>query len=564
MGIANDLQPVTLASAREMFGQLAAGLSGAWDAQSLRESIRKADHNLREPMRVALVGQIKKGKSTLVNALIQRDLAATGLLETTFSVTELYHASEWEGFVCYRDGSKRRIDRQDLELVTVRNADALEQLRMIDRVCIGEDVELLRKFRLIDTPGLGSVYRDDSANTLALLDQNSREQYEKLLIRGGKTGQELHRESYGELGAADSVLFLFSAGLADYDTEVVTRFLGEPAGSVTPLTAIGVLSMCDRYWSQMSMQQNRPDLWDYDPLGPQGGGGIAAGYLRRPEVSRLFYDVVPVAAIAAAGAWALTDDEIRILTLLAGVEPTRLIRALLVARRFTDPEQDLPASAAERRRVLELLGAWGLLRACRYLRDNVSDDELRQRLDADSGVGHLRQLILSHFGNRAGLIKLHTTMGAVRAEINQYRAKSLRRGRPADGRVAAIADTLEEFELATHDFAELSALAFHYQRDVNLSADEAAQLAQVTGEYGTSLWARLGASADCDIPTLRQIASERIRYWHRKQNDISDWRTREIANTVWRSYRRIALWLDGELGPEGDFPDGTQPRQEVI
>ena len=134
MGIANDLQPVTLASAREMFGQLAAGLSGAWDAQSLRESIRKADHNLREPMRVALVGQIKKGKSTLVNALIQRDLAATGLLETTFSVTELYHASEWEGFVCYRDGSKRRIDRQDLELVTVRNADALEQLRMIDRV----------------------------------------------------------------------------------------------------------------------------------------------------------------------------------------------------------------------------------------------------------------------------------------------------------------------------------------------------------------------------------------------------------------------------------------------
>lgn len=557
MSIASDLQPVTLASARTMFGQLATELSGSKDTQSVGNSLRKANRDLQEPMRVAMAGQIKKGKSTLVNALIQRDIAATGLLETTFSVTELYHASKWEGFVYYRDGSGRRIDRQELNLATVRDAGSLEELRSIDRVCIGEDVRLLRRLRLIDTPGLGSVYRDDSANTLALLDQNNRRQYEKLLARGGKTGEELHRESANELGAADAVLFLFSAGLADYDARVVTRFLGEPTGSVTPLTAIGVLSMCDRYWSQISMLPDHPDLWDYDPLGPQGGGGIAAGYLRRPEVGRLFYDIVPVAAIAAAGAWTLTDSEIRILTRLARAEPKRLVQALLVPKRFADPRQDLPASAAERQRVLDRLGSWGVLRACRYLHDNVSAGELRHRLDADSGVSHLRQLILSHFGNRAGLIKLHTAMRMVWAEVNQYRAESVRRGRPADKGVASVADALEEFELATHELAELRALAFYYQQDVNLSADEAAQLAQVTGEYGTSIRARLGASADADEPSLRQIATERIRRWHRKQSDISDWRTREIANTAWRSYRRVLLWLDGGAEPDADFPVGT-------
>jgi predicted GTPase len=234
MSFADDLQPITLAKARTMFGQFASQLRSTWQAQSVGDSLRKVSRDLQQPMRVAMAGQIKQGKSTLVNALIQRDIAATGLLETTFSVTELYHASKWEGFVYYRDGSGRRIDRQELNLVTVRDAGSIEQLRRIDRVCIGEDVQLLRRFRLIDTPGLGSVYRDDSANTLALLDQNNRRQYEKLISRGGKTGEELHRESASELGAADAVLFLFSAGLADYDSEVVTRFLGEPTGSVTP------------------------------------------------------------------------------------------------------------------------------------------------------------------------------------------------------------------------------------------------------------------------------------------------------------------------------------------
>ena len=50
-----------------------------------------ASERLGQPMRLAVVGQIKRGKSTLVNALLGEDIAATGQLELTFTVSEFRH-----------------------------------------------------------------------------------------------------------------------------------------------------------------------------------------------------------------------------------------------------------------------------------------------------------------------------------------------------------------------------------------------------------------------------------------------------------------------------------------
>ncbi|WP_462188435.1 dynamin family protein [Frankia sp. CcWB2] len=53
--------------------------------------VRCADRQ-REPMRVAVAGQIKRGKSTVVNAIVGEKVAPTGQLELTFNVVELGHA----------------------------------------------------------------------------------------------------------------------------------------------------------------------------------------------------------------------------------------------------------------------------------------------------------------------------------------------------------------------------------------------------------------------------------------------------------------------------------------
>ena len=49
---------------------------------------------LFSPPRILVVGRLKAGKSTLVNALLQERVAATGALETTKAVTVFRHGEK--------------------------------------------------------------------------------------------------------------------------------------------------------------------------------------------------------------------------------------------------------------------------------------------------------------------------------------------------------------------------------------------------------------------------------------------------------------------------------------
>ncbi|NER07739.1 MAG: GTP-binding protein HSR1, partial [Okeania sp. SIO3C4] len=52
----------------------------------LHQKIQQCHQRLHEPMRVAVVGKIKAGKSSLMNALLGESVVATGAEELTFNV----------------------------------------------------------------------------------------------------------------------------------------------------------------------------------------------------------------------------------------------------------------------------------------------------------------------------------------------------------------------------------------------------------------------------------------------------------------------------------------------
>src|ERR1700683_5865541 len=63
-------------------------------APGLLPAVRNAVTRYRLPMRVAVVAQIKRGKSTLVNALLGQDIAPTSQLEATFTLGEFFDAPQ--------------------------------------------------------------------------------------------------------------------------------------------------------------------------------------------------------------------------------------------------------------------------------------------------------------------------------------------------------------------------------------------------------------------------------------------------------------------------------------
>src|SRR3954453_9590217 len=109
------------------------------------------ERRLHEPLRAALAGKVKSGKSTLLNALIGEQLAPTDAGECTRVIT-------W-----YQDGPTYRVtvephDGPPQSLRFTRHGGALEvaldgmEPADVDRLVVEWPSATLRRMTLIDTP----------------------------------------------------------------------------------------------------------------------------------------------------------------------------------------------------------------------------------------------------------------------------------------------------------------------------------------------------------------------------------------------------------------------------
>jgi GTPase SAR1 family protein len=504
--------------------------------EAVTRQLGNAWRRLAQPMRLAVAGQVKRGKSTLVNALLGEQVAATGQLEVTFSISEFCHGRERGIFVHYEDGTvEGPLSPAMLDALTVRDPVRLDQLGRIRTVEFAMPNELLRTFRLVDTPGLGSVHLADSENTARYLGVG-----------------DMHTDSLREIVKADAVLYLFSRALHERDDETLTDFLGDARSHVTPLRAFGVLSKCDEYWPPSRDQPGDPDPVEYDPM--QAARPIAEQYMDDVRTSGLFYTVVPVAGLIGIGARLLTGEELDWLGELSREDPRHLVRHLRDAGRFATAPQlkGVSLPAASRERLIQRLGAWGTFRACAYLRAGLGEGKLRDSLEADSGVTRLHDLIASHFGHRASVIKLDHGLQEVTAEIGRCRIAHQRAGEDPPGVVNVIADRLTQLRLGDHDSAELWVLAAHYNGQLDLRDAEVREILAVTGEYGITWAARLGELPEhTPLRELRAAAEAGVARWARREQDPTlNQATTRAAHIIRLSYDRILSRLPPPMPDE--------------
>ncbi|MCS5732654.1 dynamin family protein [Herbiconiux daphne] len=178
--------------------------------------------SLTEPLRLAVVGRVKAGKSTLINALIGRRVAPTDEAECTRIVTHYRHGSPERGELHLLSG-----EVVPLRLVHGRLPDELG--RPVDEVShavVHLPERALEGFTLIDTPGLSTTTAE-----------NERATRRAILGEGGS----VH---------ADALIYVFS----DVQFADDVRFLAEFAavsGKASSSTAasIGVLSHADTFGS---------------------------------------------------------------------------------------------------------------------------------------------------------------------------------------------------------------------------------------------------------------------------------------------------------------------------
>lgn len=113
--------------------------------------------SLELPIKVVLMGEVKAGKSTLINSIIGRELSRTSVLEATSAIYHFYYSEEEECSVITKNGRFKLQNVEGLiELLEEKNEDAAF-IKECTNIEIGLNLPILKQFDLIDTPGLGTV-----------------------------------------------------------------------------------------------------------------------------------------------------------------------------------------------------------------------------------------------------------------------------------------------------------------------------------------------------------------------------------------------------------------------
>jgi GTP-binding protein EngB required for normal cell division len=118
---------------------------------------------------VACVGQFKRGKSTVLNALVGDSVLPVGVTPVTSAVTILRYATERRATVFYTAGRRQPIPVEDVALYVAEEHNH-ENQRGVAAVEVFLPAPLLeRGLCLVDTPGIGSVFTGNTEATRAFV-----------------------------------------------------------------------------------------------------------------------------------------------------------------------------------------------------------------------------------------------------------------------------------------------------------------------------------------------------------------------------------------------------------
>lgn len=140
--------------------QLADALSPYPFLREQENELRNIADNLQTPFNIAIFGRMKTGKSTLINALIGKQLCITGTEETTATINRISYATgdKLQQFTAHWQDSQPEsfpLERL-LRDWSGTQQEVLNRIAQVAWLDLYSDAKILTDIHLTDTPGTGS------------------------------------------------------------------------------------------------------------------------------------------------------------------------------------------------------------------------------------------------------------------------------------------------------------------------------------------------------------------------------------------------------------------------
>jgi GTP-binding protein EngB required for normal cell division len=477
-------------------------------------AVRAVRAHLAEPLRVAVAGRVKSGKSTLVNALLRHKVAPTAYGECTRAVTWFRFGYPPQAQLVFRDGGTRRLPLdQGQRLPASLGADPADLARV--------DVELssaaLEGMTVIDTPGLESANAQYSAATRRALAVG-------VGLRPGsdEDGADVSLRTEEAAGKADALVFVLTGAARSDEIEVLESFRSHLGGlHASAVNTLVVLNKADLVGEEGS-----------DPL--TEASELAARYAER--LGPLAAAVIPTVGLIAESleAGILNETHAANLRRLAAEEP--IARARLLDNTDWFLEKPSTLSRRERQELLDVLALHGVRLCVGFVesgRDSVG--ALREELSRLTGIDQLRDFLADLFARRADVLKAATAL----ADLERIAAKAPE----ADAGWLARAVERTRLNPAMRALATTWAFARVAARGTDLPADLAADLRRVA--LAGDVADMLGLPAQASPEELQHAAATASARWRRFANECARSDQEHIADVMCQQY--AALWqLAGE------------------
>ena len=449
---------------------------------------------LDAPLRVAIAGRVKAGKSTLLNAMIGEMVAATDAAECTKIVT-WYRFAPAPGLTLWPKGGRPRqlpASRLDGRLVIELNGTPAED---IDRLVVDWPSRSLQAATLIDTPGITSLSTKNSERSGAFLLPED------------------------EPASVDAIIYLMRH-LHATDYEFLEAFSEYGAARASGLNAIAVLSRADEVGGGR-----------LDAL--QSARRVVARYRSDPRLLGLCQDAVAVAGLLAQAGRSLRQDEFQAFMTLASASRDDSDAMLLSVDRFlrSGPQEDGLLPQAARRGLLDRFGLFGVRLATTLVRQGTaSPDLLAAELVRRSGLDDLRDALASRFTQRSDVLKARSALLA---------ADFVLRREPAAGARGLLAE-VERILAGTHEFVEMRLLGAIRSAAVTIPEAHRAEAERLLGGDGTTPAQRLGLGQEAGVRALYEEALTTLDRWRRlSENPVYPRAFTDAARTVVRSCEGI-------------------------
>jgi len=204
--------------------------------------IEKLRRKLWQPCVLAVGGKVKAGKSSFINALLGKQLAKVGELETTATINVFRHISfadvgyteekpvkvVWNnGFETWEDTSFMD-SLQGNDDATLKKAEGISHLEFF----LDDEKGLLKELTFVDTPGTDAVVGSDG------------QAHQHVTDRFFRLRQKHSEETNNKMDEADAVIYLVGAVAGANQKQFLTDFQNTTAGA-SALNALGVLSKVD-------------------------------------------------------------------------------------------------------------------------------------------------------------------------------------------------------------------------------------------------------------------------------------------------------------------------------